>query len=411
MGLFKRKQKPEERADPQRMVTAEESLLQALIGTTEVTKEMMLQIPTVRGCIDKLAGTACRLPICLYKKENGTVTEVTDDPRLRLLNRETGDTLNSDEFWRAMIEDYFLGKGGYAYIHKVDGAFAGLFYVKEEDISIILLPDPIFKDYDIVVNGVRYPPHAFLKIRRRARDGASSTPLWKENPLIFGIAHSTMVFEETMVKKGGNKRGFIEAEERLTNEAITAIKAAWRNLYSNNTENVVVLNKGAKFKESSNTSVEMQLHENKESNAGEICRMFGFPLSILAGGATESDRKEYLNAVMALLTTIEAALDRDLLLEREKGSFYFAFDTKEITRGSQEERYKAYGIALDHNFLQPDEVRAMEDLPPLGFNWVKIGLSDVLLDTKTGEIYTPNTNALTDLNKRKQKKGGEEVAD
>ena len=407
MGFFRKKEKPEERADPQGMVATEEGLLQALIGTTEITKETLLQIPTVRSCIEKIAGTACRLPIRLYKREDGKVTEVTDDPRLRLLNQETGDTLNSDEFWKAMIEDYYLGKGGYAYIHKVDGMFCGLYYVKEEDISIMMLPDPIFKDYDILVNGISYLPHQFLKIRRRARDGASSTPIWKENPLIFGIAYSTMVFEETMVKKGGNKRGFIEAEKRLEKGAIDAIKRAWTNLYSNNTDNVVILNNGAKFKESSNTSVEMQLNENKESNAGEICKLFGFPPSILMGGATEADRKEYLNAVMALLTTIEAALDRDLLLEREKGSFYFAFDTKEITRGSQEERYKAYGIALEHNFLQVDEVRAMEDLPALGFNWVKIGLDDVLLDTKVGKVYTPNMNVLADLNSGKLMKGGE----
>jgi hypothetical protein len=34
----------------------------------------------------------------------------------------------------------------------------------------------------------------------------------------------------------------------------------------------------------------------------------------------------------------------------------------------------------------------MEDLPPLGINFVKLGLNDVLLDPETGMIYTPNTN-------------------
>ncbi len=47
---------------------------------------------------------------------------------------------------------------------------------------------------------------------------------------------------------------------------------------------------------------------------------------------------------------------------------------------------------LSQIFLQLDEVRAMEDLPPLGINFVKLGLNDVLLDPETGMIYTPNTN-------------------
>ena len=230
-------------------------------------------------------------------------------------------------------------------------------------------------------------------------------PIWKESPLIFGVAYNTYVFEENLVKKGGNKRGFIESENRLAKEAIEAIKTAWRNLYSNNTDNVVVLNNGAKFKESSNTSVEMQLNENKETNDTEICAMFGFSPSILKGNATERDRKEFIGAVMALLDTIETALDKDLLREKEKGSFYFAFDTKELTRGDEKERFEAYAIALQNNFMQIDEIRAKEDMPPLGFKWVRIGLQDVLLDMESGKVFTPNMNAIADLNHMKG--GGE----
>lgn len=406
MGLFGRKTKPEERADPQGEVKAEESLLRALIGPTDVSKETMLQIPVVNACIDKLAGTICRLPIRLYKKEGGVVTEVTDDERLLLLNGDTGDVLNANEFWRNMIQDYFLGQGGYAYIHKSgSGKYLGLHHVEETKISVVKNEDPIFKSYSILVQGESFFPHNFLKIRRRVRDGAEGMPIWKESPLIFGVAYNTYVFEENLVKKGGNKRGFIESENRLAKEAIEAIKTAWRNLYSNNTDNVVVLNNGAKFKESSNTSVEMQLNENKETNDTEICAMFGFSPSILKGNATERDRKEFIGAVMALLDTIETALDKDLLREKEKGSFYFAFDTKELTRGDEKERFEAYAIALQNNFMQIDEIRAKEDMPPLGFKWVRIGLQDVLLDMESGKVFTPNMNAIADLNHMKG--GGE----
>ena len=42
--------------------------------------------------------------------------------------------------------------------------------------------------------------------------------------------------------------------------------------------------------------------------------------------------------------------------------------------------------------MQIDEVRYKEDLPKIGFNYVKLGLSDVLLDIKNSTVYTPNTN-------------------
>ena len=224
----------------------------------------------------------------LMKEKESEVQEIKDDYRLRLLNADPGDTLNSDEFWRALIEDYYLGKGGYVYINREGLEIKSLHYVKEEDVSIVINSDPIFKDYDIMVNGRTYLPHEFFKIHRRARDGASSLPIWQENPLIFGVAYNSLVFEENLVKKGGNKKGFIESENRLDKDSIGAIRNAWRKVYSNDTENVVVLNKGAKFKESSNTSVEMQLNENKETNGDEICKIFGFPSSILTGGATNN---------------------------------------------------------------------------------------------------------------------------
>lgn len=409
MGLFRRKEKPEERADPGREVDASDSLLRALISGTDVDKTILLQIPAVRGCLEKIAGTVCRLPIKLYRKVDGKVEEITEDARLRLLNKETGDTLNADEFWRAMLEDYYLGRGAYAYIKKnARGEYEGLHYVEEEKVSVLKNYDPILKSYSIMVMGKRYHPFEFLKLHRRTKDGSEGIPLWQDNPLIFSVAYNSFVFEEKLVKKGGNKRGFIEAEDKLDKGAIESIKRAWNNLYSNNTDNVVVLNKGAKFKESSNTSVEMQLNENKESNAKDICGMFGFSSRILYGEATEEDRKEYINAVMSLLNVIETALDKDLLTEREKESFYFAFDTKELTRGSLKERYEAYALGLTNNFLQIDEVRAKEDMEPLGFKWVRIGLNDVLLDVEKGIIYTPNMNAVADLNNPKGGEGNED---
>lgn len=408
MGLFRRKEKPEERADPGREVDASDSLLRALISGTDVDKTILLQIPAVRGCLEKIAGTVCRLPIKLYRKVDGKVEEITEDARLRLLNKETGDTLNADEFWRAMLEDYYLGRGAYAYIRKNGiGEYEGLHYVEEEKVSVLKNYDPILKSYSIMVMGKTYHPFEFLKLHRRTKDGAEGIPLWQDNPLIFSVAYNSFVFEEKLVKKGGNKRGFIEAEDRLDKGAIESIKRAWNNLYSNNTDNVVVLNKGVKFKESSNTSVEMQLNENKESNAKDICGMFGFSSRILYGEATQEDRKEYINAIMSLLNVIETALDKDLLTEREKESFYFAFDTKELTRGSLKERYEAYALGLTNNFLQIDEVRAKEDMEPLGFKWVRIGLNDVLLDVEKGIIYTPNMNAVADLNNPKGGEGNE----
>ena len=70
---------------------------------------------------------------------------------------------------------------------------------------------------------------------------------------------------------------------------------------------------------------------------------------------------------------IEAALNKTILLEKEKEAFYFAFDTKELLKGEMNERFLAYKTALDANFMQIDEVRYADDLDPLGLIWIKLG--------------------------------------
>ena len=387
MGLFRKR---EQRAEA---VQVEDSLLRALLGGGDVTREQALQVPTVAGGIDLIANIIAGTPVKLYEDKNGKAGEVKDDPRVRLLNDETGDTLNANEFWRALIRDYYLGKGGYAYIHKERGKVKSLHYVEESRISINHNKEPIFKDYDILVNGVSYRPFDFVKILRNTRDGATGVPITEESGKLISVAYQTLIFENHMIKKGGNKKGFLQAAKKLGKEEFESLKAGFSKLYTNDSESALILNDGVTFKETSDTAVELQLNESKQTNAGEFAKIFHVSPDVMAGKSTEKDIASLAKlAAIPLMVTIQCALNRDLLLEKEKGRLYWAFDTKELLKGDMRERFEAYKLALDSNVMQIDEVRYAEDLKPLGLTWIKLGLNDVLYDPATKQIYTPNTD-------------------
>jgi HK97 family phage portal protein len=396
MGIFRKK---EERAETINAGSTNNNLgLEAMLGIIEMTKENALQIPSVTAAIDKLASTVARLPVKLYQNQDGKIIEVTDDRRAFLMNVDTGDTLTTVDFWKAIIEDYYLGKGAYIYKNKEKGEIKSLNYVDERKVSVQANQKAIFKDFDILVDGQKYYPFDFIKILRKTKDGCTSSSIVSENSKILSVAYDSLKFEDGLVKKGGNKKGFFKSSKRLTDEAIKDLKESIASIYSSaDRERFPVLNDGIDFKETSATSVEMQLNENKLTNADEIFKIFGFSSKIITGGATQSDKDTFNEAVTNLLNTIEAALDKDLLLEKEKESFYFAFDTKELTRGNIKERFEAYGIALDKHFMQTDEVRKREDLEPIGFNFVKLGLGDVLYDPQTKQVFVPNTGTQSKL--------------
>lgn len=411
MRLFHR----EKRAEPTQ-VQFEDALLQALLGKTEMTREKAMQIPSVSGTISLIGDIIASTPIKLYKeeiKDKEKETKEVDDERVTLLNDSTGDTLSASEMWRAVIRDYFLGKGGYIYINKEMGKVKSLHYVDEKQVTITDYVEPIFKTYDILVQGNKYNTFDFIKILRNTRNGGSGESIVKENEQILSVAYNSLIYEEFLVKKGGNKKGFITSDRQLSEEAIISLKESWKNLYSNNSDNVVVLNKGLEFHESSNSSVEMQLEQNKSVNAAEIGKIFHVSPSLLNGTSqsikpAEEIQKFVKLAVIPIMKVIEAALNEDLLLEKEKKSFYFAFDTRELLKGDAKERYETYKSAIDSKVLTIDEARYMEDMKPLGMDFVNLGLGAVLYNVKTKEIFVANTGETQQLDNLKLK-GSENI--
>lgn len=379
-----------------------------------MTKDKAMQIPSVVGSISLIGNTIASTPIKLYEEsvddEGNNETKEVDDYRIPFLNDSTGDTMSASEMWRAVIEDYFLGKGAYIYINKVNGKVKSLHYVDEKYITIQENTDPIYKDYDINVLGKQYYPFDFIKILRNTKNGGKGKSIIEENDLLLSVAYNSLKFEDTIVRKGGNKKGFIKADSKLDQDAIDSLKSSWKNLYSNNEDNVVILNNGLDFKESSNTSVEMQLNENKVTNSAELGKLFQVSPSLLNGTSAtikpqEEMRKFVKLAVLPIMKVIESALNEDLLLEKEKKSFYFAFDTKELLKGDAQERYTAYKTAIDSKIMTIDEARYLEDMKPLGLDFINLGLGAVLYNIKTKEIFIANTGKTENIDNLKV--GGE----
>ena len=395
-GFGKKRKSPELRAD-----SNETALLSFFGAYNELDKKSTLEIPTVSACINKIADTVSSLPVKLYQRKDGTVTEISDDFRIKLLNGETGDTMNTADIWKSAVEDYFVGKGAWIFINSDGLNVKSLHYVSNDFLSILSNSDPIFKAFNVLVNGRKYYDFQFIRLLRKTKNGWDNIPIQAENSAILSASYNSLKLENSMSANGGCKSGFLKAKTRLSREAIDEIKGNYASMYDNakqKDKKVVVLNDGIDFQEISATSAELQMNENKKANSVEICKLFGFPHTVIDGNASEDDNKKFTSAVIALLNQIETALDSSLLLESEKeNGFYWAFDTKELTRGSIKERFEAYDIAVRNNILQIDEIRREEDFEPIGFNFLKLGLGDVLYSPVTKTVFTPNTSQTANL--------------
>lgn len=391
-------EKREAEEQGEHVTTADDVLLYALLNGETITRDKVLTLPNVNGAVDFISNCVACMPVKLYKTKKGKVEEVEDD-RAKMLNGDTGDTLDAFQMKKAMVVDYLLGKGGYCYISKKGNDVTGLYYVEDKNITIMTANEPIFKDFQISVNGDNFKPWQFIKLLRNTKDGASGVGLTVEVSKALETAYQTLLYQLGMVSTGGNKKGFLKATRKLTQDEIDALKRAWRNLYGNNKENVVVLNNGLEFQEASNNAVETQMNESKKTLADEVNGLFHLYPS-------DFDRT-FKEAIYPIVRAFETALNRDLLLESEKKSYFFEFDVKEIIRASLKERYEAYKLAKDTGFMTLNEIRQAENMEYVeGLDVVNVGLGAVLYDINKHFYYTPNTDTIGDVND-----GGETNAD
>ena len=133
----------------------------------------------------------------------------------------------------------------------------------------------------------------------------------------------------------------------------------------------------------------MQLDQNKNTLNNDINNIFHIK---------DDFNLTFKMAIYPIVKAFETALNRDLLLEKEKKNYFFEFDVKEILRATLEERYNAYKTAKETGFITLNEIRKMENMDSIeGLDVVNVGLGAVLYDTNTHQYYTPNTDTTANL--------------
>lgn len=380
---------PTPEAQAETIMSGGDPVLRAILEGNTLTRRQAMTIPEVAADVDLISSTFATLPVRLYRKnkKDGVVQiEEVNDARAQLLNDDTGDTLDGFQLKKAMCEDYLMDGGGYAFLNKIGNKVKSIHYVPSESVFVEHNTDKIFKKYRIRVDANAYEPFQFLKMLRSSRNGWGGTGIIDEVSDALNTAYKTIIFQLNMVEKGGNKKGFLTTENRLGDKEIELLRRAWANLYSNNTDNVVVLNKGMKFQESSNNAVEMQLNSSKITLDKEIDKLFHMD---------DNTEKFVKMAILPIGTAFKTALNRDLLLESEKGSYFFDIDYTETLKSSMKERYEAYQIGKNAGFIGINEIRKRENLPEVdGLDVIDLGLGSTLFNMKTGETYVPNTGSV-----------------
>lgn len=368
----------------------------------KVTYKKAIGLPNVYSNVELISNTVAGLEIKLYKEVGGTVEEVKGDIRTTLLNDDTGNLMTGDELKKAMVRDYLMHGVSYIYKNGYGKNVKSLHYLPKNEVHVIMDTDPIFRSAKLRVREREFYTNDFIIVTKNSINGVEGVGILKEGNSTLKQALDNQEYTSNIIKNGGVKRGVLQSTRRLTQAAIDELKKAWRRLYAGNND-CIVLNEGITYKELQQTSSEMELNDSKKEIDLDISRMFNVPCNLYNSNIPQEVWELLIKtAIMPILLKIEKALNKSLLSLDEKGVYYFAFDTKQLNKGDIEKRYRAYKTALESGFMTIPEVRFEEDMQEIqNLDFIRLSLADVLLNTKTGEIYTPN------MDTTHSKKGGD----
>ena len=314
------------------------------IKSKTLSREQAIGLPSVYANVELISNVISNLEVKLYKELEGSVEEVKGDKRIDLLNDAPNDLMSGDELKKAMVRDYLLDGACYVYMCGLGYSKDkwSLHYIPTTDISLLYSPDIIFKTVTISIQGQNFNPDNFIICTKNTVDGVKGKGIVVECNSILKQALDNMNYTTQTMGNGGVKRGVLQSTRRLTAEAIGELKKAWKRLYEQNND-CIVLNEGITYHELQQTGAEMQMIESKNAIDADICRLFNVPVNLFNSTIPEDVWDAFVKlAIMPIVNKFEKAINKALLTTEEQGKYYFAFDTKQLNKGDIEKRFKAY---------------------------------------------------------------------
>ena len=387
--------------------------LTMLLGGGIIKADQLKSIPTAKTSLELICNSIAQLPIHLYKEQNGEVIKVPNDKRIMLLNNEPNHFTDSVQFKRKLVEDYILYGKALSYVERAGNKVLHLHGLDADKVQFKKFTDDgvtwgkIEVQY-MGVGGAKILPYDNLLLIDSGSNG-----VLKSGEKTLQLALNEVEFSKSLLENFALPTGVIETVNKMSETAVKRLRKGWESLYggARNAGRTVILEEGLSYKPISLSPDQLQLTDSKKVTTSEIARMFNVPESMInsnlnkySGNAAEN--LHFLQYTLSpIISAIESALDRALLLESEKeDGYYFRFDVTEILRGTPKEQVEAVGSAFEKGLLSINEARAMLDKNPIQKDYFILSLGDILYDAEKDEITVPNTSAVIDDKKGSRNK-------
>jgi HK97 family phage portal protein len=191
----------------------------------------------------------------------------------------------------------------------------------------------------------------------------------------FGLGLAAEKHGSATFKNNARPSVVLESEASLDQEKADQIISSWTNMHSgvDNASKTALLSGGLQAKVISMSNENTQWIESRKFQREEVASWFNISPNKLGSSdqatsyrSAEASNQAYLDStLMNWLVTWEEECDRKLISDRQLAneSLEFEFLTASLLRADLLTRYQAYQIAIQGEFMNPNEVRRLENMP------------------------------------------------
>lgn len=367
-----------------------------------MSPDIALQISTVYACARLLAGTVSSLPLMVFKEDSRGNRKVDRGSRLwTILHDQPNAVMTASDFWQAMILQWALRGNAYAQIMRDSvGDVISLWPLSSDQMTVFsdketgrlvyqyvrdsqtydLTPDQVLHIKDIGTGILGFSKLEFMG--SSVQEAMATQKYTMQNAQNFGRPSGILTVDHVLDRKKGQADAVGLALGRFKSES----------------GKLIVLEADMKFQQVALTPEQSQLLESRKYGVEEICRWFGVPPVLIgASGATTwgSGIAEIVSGfhkftLNPLLKSIEQALESRILRSEERGSVVIEFNLDAFFRGDLQSRYAAYATAVQNGFKTRNEVRALENDPPISGGDTPTAQTNLAPLDKLGEVASSN---------------------
>lgn len=341
-----------------------------------VTVNQALQLSTAWACVRLISQTVATMPLPLYQRNaDGSRQADTTHPLYEVLHNQPNADMTAVVFWEIVLASMLLWGNAYIEIKRRAGVVSSLQFLNPVRVTVRILTSGAYEyRYRDFPNGPErvISESSLMHIPAFSLDGRMGVSPVVYGANVFGTAIETDRASAETFRDAMRSPGLVTMDMILTKDRREEIRQHVKTVQA--AGGVMVLEKGAGFQKLSFDPVSAQLLESRSFNIEEICRWFGLDPAMVGHGGKDSnwgtglEQKMLWFLIFALrqwCVRIEQSIRKNLLTPAERITHYAEFNMEGLLRGDSAARSSFYTAASQNGWKTRNEIRRLENDPPM----------------------------------------------